>query len=83
MNYFKTTHYLGKKKRTYNGTFIEIGEANISLWRRGRKRKRERKGEEEEGKEEEEEGDMKKMEKLSVLLKPFVISVQPYKNNEC
>ena len=63
MNYFKTTHYLGKKKRTYNGTFIEIGEANISLWRRGRKRTRERKGEEEEGKEEEEEGDMKKMEK--------------------
>ena len=63
MNYFKTTHYLGKKKRTYNGTFIEIGEANNSLWRRGRKRTRERKGEEEEGKEEAEEGDMKKMEK--------------------
>ena len=67
MNYFKTTHYLGKKKRTYNGTFIEIGEANISLWRRGRKRTRERRrkgrreggrgggGYEEDGEREEEE----------------------------
>ena len=54
MNYFKTTHYLGKKKRTYNGTFIEIREANISLWRRGgrgqgRGRERRRKGRREGG----------------------------------